>query len=165
MSQDFLDQLGELALGSRLKRMSDRMLADAQAVYQHYGMDVQPKWFTLLALLYEKQQVPVLQASQYLGLSQPAVSQFCKQLQQRGLVEVVADAADSRKKIMQLTDEGFNTVSQMQPVWKAVRKAAEDMCKAFENDFFKSLQVFESAHQEKSLLTRTIEHYEETNHD
>ena len=165
MKEDFLDQLGELALGSRLKRMSDRMLADALAVYQHFGMDIQPKWFGLLALLYDKQHVSVMQASQYLGLSQPAISQFCKQLQERQLVEVVADPDDSRKKIMRLTDKGFNNVSQMQPVWKAVKQAAQEMCLEAQNDFFKALQVFESVHQRSSLLERTIKHYEETTHD
>ena len=63
MNKDYLDQLGELALGSRLKRMSDRMLSDAASVYQHFNLDIQPKWFGLLALLYDQQQASVVEAA------------------------------------------------------------------------------------------------------
>ena len=161
MNKDYLDQLGELALGSRLKRMSDRMLSDAASVYQHFNLDIQPKWFGLLALLYDQQQASVVEAAQRLGLTQPAISQFCRQLQQQGYVEVTADEQDSRKKIMGLTDKGFSTVSEMQPIWQAVRRAAEEMCRESDNAFFAALQRFEAAHQRSSLLERTLAHYEE----
>jgi hypothetical protein len=49
MQQDFLNELAELALGSRLKRMSERMLASASNVYQEFGMSINTKWFTLMA--------------------------------------------------------------------------------------------------------------------
>ena len=51
MQQYFLNELAELALGSRLKRLSERMLASASDVYQEFGVDINPKWFTLMALL------------------------------------------------------------------------------------------------------------------
>ena len=37
---DFLDELGELALASRLKRLSERMMLEASGVYAHFGLDV-----------------------------------------------------------------------------------------------------------------------------
>ncbi|MCB1633894.1 MAG: MarR family transcriptional regulator, partial [Xanthomonadales bacterium] len=85
-SGDFLDELGELALGSRLKRLADRIMADAAAIYRHLGHDMQPRWFTLLALLYRHGQCNVVEAAERLGLSQPAISQFSQQLVQRGLI-------------------------------------------------------------------------------
>ena len=67
---DYFDELGEVALGSRLKRLSDRVMQDASRTYKYTGFDMQPKWFTLMSLLADKKQVSVNQAAQYLGLSQ-----------------------------------------------------------------------------------------------
>ncbi|GAA0854688.1 bifunctional helix-turn-helix transcriptional regulator/GNAT family N-acetyltransferase [Aliiglaciecola litoralis] len=165
MSEDFLNELAELALGSRLKRISERMLADAAQVYKHFNMNINPKWFTLLALLDRKQQVSVVEASDYLGLSQPALSQFCRQLVTEGLIQVETQKADTRKKLMSLTILGQQRVHQMRPVWEAVDKAAQAMCQEHDNQFYQSLLKFERAHAKQSLLQRTIEQYSPTSGD
>ncbi|WJG09232.1 bifunctional helix-turn-helix transcriptional regulator/GNAT family N-acetyltransferase [Aliiglaciecola sp. LCG003] len=154
-----MDELGELALGSRLKRISERMLAEAGLVYQHYAMDVQPKWFTLLALLDNKQQVSVVEASEYLGLSQPALSQFCRQLENKKLISLTTSSVDSRKKVIALSDLGKEQVARMKPIWKAVDSAAKQLCEAYDNQFYQSLLQFEKALDEQSLLARTHHFY------
>ena len=159
MSNDFLDELGELALGSRLKRLSERMLADAAAIYQHFNMDIQPKWFTLLALIDKKHSVSVVEASEYLGLSQPALSQFCRQLLAEELIQVDVEKNDSRKKYMSLSDKGKARVTQMKPVWQAVEGAAKDLCEEQDNQFYQSLITFEQALAKRSLLLRSIEQF------
>lgn len=159
MDPDFLNELAELALGSRLKRMSERMLADAAQVYHHFGMRIQPKWFTLLALLDKKQQVSVVEAAEYLGLSQPALSQFCRQLNAEGLLEIKLDPQDSRKKIIQLSVQGHAQVQLMKPVWRAVDKAAQELSTELDNHFYQSLCLFEQAHTKKSLFERTKDHF------
>lgn len=157
MTQDFLDELGELALGSRLKRLSERMQADAAHIYEHFELDIQPKWFTLLALLHHRGEASVVEAADLLGLSQPAISQFCRQLTARGLVATEPCRADSRRRLMRLTPEGETQVRQMQPLWKAVRQAAEQLCTELENDFYRSLQKCERALEQKSLFQRAME--------
>lgn len=155
MSHDFLDELKELAIGSRLKRMSERMLNDAAQVYQQFGIDVQPKWFTLLALLDKKGQVSVVEAADYLGLSQPALSQFCRQLAQKDLITFTVDSCDSRKRNIALSPVGIEQVKDMQPMWQAVQSAAADLCSEFDNQFYLSLQKLEKAQTKRSLLQRT----------
>ena len=162
MQSDYLDQLAELALGSRLKRLTEKMVTDAGKVYRHFGIDVQPKWFTLLALLAEQEQVSVVEAAERLGLSQPAVSQFCKQMQAQGLIAVSACGDDSRKRLMSLSDLGRQRFTDMQPMCEAVEKAAIELCTAYENDFYASLAKFEKALAERSLVQRTLEHFHAT---
>lgn len=159
MTTDFLNELGELALGSRLKRLSERMLADASAVYQHFGMDIQPKWFTLLALLDKKHKVSVVEASEYLGLSQPALSQFCRQLVAEQLILVETEASDSRKKYMSLSSKGKAQITKMKPVWLAVENAAKSLCEEADNQFYQSLLSFEQALSKRSLLQRSIDEF------
>lgn len=158
---DFLDELGELALGSRLKRLSERMMADAAAVYQHFELDVQPKWFTLLALLHHKGSVSVVHASEQLGLTQPAISQFCKQLLERNLITVQPANDDSRVRIMQLSELGRDQVARMQPMWEAVDAAAKQLCIELDNQFYQSLLKFEKALSERSLKQRALDNYHE----
>ncbi len=161
MNRDFLDDLAELALGSRLKRMSERMLADAAQIYQHFGIDIQPKWFTLLALLDHKEQVSVVEAAESLGLSQPALSQFCRQLAQKKLVTFTVDKQDSRKRVVALSALGKQQVELMRPMWQAVKRAAEELCAESGYDFYPALQQLEQAHSRRSLLQRTQDYLEQ----
>lgn len=161
MSKDFLDELGELALGSRLKRLSERMMTDAASIYQHFGIDVQPKWFTLLALLHRKDTVSVVSASEQLGLTQPAISQFCRQLLDKGLIDVKSDEEDARVKLMQLSRYGQKEVEKMLPMWRAVDTAAQELCSEFDNQFYQALLKFERALDTRSLKQRALENSHE----
>jgi ribosomal protein S18 acetylase RimI-like enzyme len=131
-------------------------------VYQEFAMNINPKWFTLMALLdskdRNKQTLTIVEASSLLGLSQPALSQFCKELQNEKLIKIVKDQSDSRKRILSLTAIGRERVQQMKPVWNAVQQAAVDLCTEHNNDFYRSLLLLEKSFSSESLLTRT-RHY------
>lgn len=165
MSEDFLDELEELALGSRIKRLGERMLAEAAEVYKAFDLDFQPKWFTLMALLHHKEQVSIVEAAGLLGISQPAISQFSRQLIKEGLIWRETCGKDSRRKLLTLTDKGQAQVETMLPMWRAVKAAAAELCSEFENDFYQSLKKCERALNEKSLLQRSMEHHNEPNTD
>ncbi|AGH44198.1 bifunctional helix-turn-helix transcriptional regulator/GNAT family N-acetyltransferase [Paraglaciecola psychrophila] len=166
MQQDFLNELAELALGSRLKRISERMLASASDVYQEFGMNINPKWFTLMALLdvkdSNKQSLTIVEASSLLGLSQPALSQFCKELQNEKLIMIIKDPADSRKRVLSLTPKGREQVKELKPIWKAVQQAATDLCTEHNNDFYRSLLLLEKSFSRESLLIRTRRYINQT---
>ncbi len=155
---DYFNEIGELGLGSRLKRLSDRLMSDAQSIYTEFELPIQPKWFSLLAMLRAKHRVSVVDASERLGLSQPALSQFCRQLLDEKLIELVADDKDARKKIMQLSAKGIVVLENVQPVWAGVEKAAIELSKEEGNDFYQAVLAFESSLSRKSLLERTKEH-------
>lgn len=155
-SPDFLDELAELALGSRLKRLSDRLMTDVSQIYKMCGHNIQPKWFTLLALLYRKKRTSVVEASEMLGLTQPAISQFVKELQANGMVIIKASEIDFRRKYVSLSEEGYQLVAEMQPMWRAVRSAANQLCKDAGGEFFESVKSFEKAISNQSLLQRTV---------
>lgn len=158
-NNDFLDELQELALGSRLKRLSDRMMSDASAVYKELGFDLQPKWFTLLALLHRKKEITVVQAAQHLGLSQPAISQFSSQLVNRGIISSETSSEDARRRVLKLTSKGSKLTQEMQPLWQAVESAAKELCHEAENDFYTSIKKCEEALNRKSLLERSLAFY------
>jgi ribosomal protein S18 acetylase RimI-like enzyme len=90
-----------------------------------------------------------------LGLSQPALSQFCKELQNEKLINIIRDQSDSRKRILSLTAKGRERVKQMKPIWDAVQQAAVDLCTENSNDFYRALLLLEKSFSNESLLTRT----------
>jgi len=158
---DYFDQLGEVALGSRLKRLSDRIMGDVQNVYKYMGQDIQPRWFTLVSLLYEKKSVSIVEASELLGLTQPCISQFSKELITNGSVKASPDPYDLRRKILSLTAKGKRKYKKMEPVRKAVTTTAISLCKDDEQDFYQAIKQFEKALSKKSLYQRTLENYHE----
>lgn len=162
MQEDFLDELKELALGSRLKRLSERMLANAGDIYHDFDMRIKPKWFTLLALLDQKGPVTVVEASSLLGLSQPALSQFCRELNDEGLITFNKVKVDARQRLLKLSPKGKAAITKMKPIWKAVEQSAIDLCEENNNDFYRSLVQLEKAFANKNLLLRTHEYMTES---
>ena len=54
---DFYSMTGKMALGSRLRRLSEQMTEQAAGIYDLYQVDLQPKWFPVfysLSLTREK---------------------------------------------------------------------------------------------------------------
>lgn len=158
---DYFDELGEVALGSRLKRLSDRLMGDALNVYKYMEQDIQPKWYTLMSLLFDRKSVSIVEASELLGLSQPCISQFSKELIAKKLVKATPDDNDQRRKLLSLTPKGQRKYKNMEPVRRAVRSAATSLCDEVEQDFYKAIQQFEKALAKKSLYERTLENYHE----
>ncbi|MFK8011858.1 MAG: MarR family winged helix-turn-helix transcriptional regulator [Marinicellaceae bacterium] len=161
LKKDYFDELGEVALGSRLKRLSDRIMSDALNVYKYMGQDIQPKWFTLMSLLYEKKSVSIVEASEFLGLTQPCISQFSKELIKKEWVKASPDKNDLRRKILSLTNKGKRRFKNMEPVRTAVRTAAISLCEEVEHDFYQAIKQFEKSLSKKSLYQRTLEKYHE----
>ncbi len=50
MQQNILNILADLALDAPLKRVCERVLADASDVYQEFIMNINHKWLPLMAL-------------------------------------------------------------------------------------------------------------------
>ena len=48
---DFFDKTGKMAIGSRLRLLTDRLTADAADIYRLYGNDFKPKWFPVFFVL------------------------------------------------------------------------------------------------------------------
>ena len=56
---DLIKQLGSLAFASRLKRISDRMMADGGRIYASQNISFEPRWFPIFYLLSEEPPMPL----------------------------------------------------------------------------------------------------------
>jgi len=117
----------ELALGTRLKRLSDRLFADVDDAYRDLGFDVQGRWFGLLYLLLHNGPMGVSALADEMGQTHSAVSQLSKRLEKEGWVTSTTDPADSRRRLLRLSDDGRARVRQLQPVWRSVTAAVNGL--------------------------------------
>ena len=92
----YLPSLAQLALGSRLKSLSDHFYAAVDEVYRTCGAGVESRWFPVLRFLWENGETTVSDVAQAIGQTHSAVSQLADKLVDAGLVCRKKDAQDGR---------------------------------------------------------------------
>ena len=75
---EFYNKTGKMALGSRLRRLSEMLTEQAKHVYELYDIDMQPKWLPVFYVLSEGQEKSITQIAQEIGHSHPSVSIIVK---------------------------------------------------------------------------------------
>jgi DNA-binding MarR family transcriptional regulator/GNAT superfamily N-acetyltransferase len=118
----YLSSLGELALGSRLKALSDHFYASADEVYRACGASIEARWFPVLRYLWENGETTVSDVATAIGQTHSAVSQLVDKLVRAGLVKRRKDAEDGRRSLLLLTTKGRNALTALGPTWVAVRR-------------------------------------------
>ena len=155
MTTDILADLGYLALGSRLKRLAERLQSDAALIHGAAGMTMQPGQFPLIAAIDRHGALTVNEAVEALGVSQPAVTRTLAGLLKLGLVQTEQSESDRRQKTITLTEGGRRAVDQMKTdMWPRVEAAARDICAGLEGDFLSQLASIEARIAETSLAAR-----------
>src|ERR1700693_1607748 len=112
-------QLENLAFGTRLRLLTERIYQGGAKVYKNLGVDFEPRWFALFYLLNEKGPIAVTEAAAMLGYTQPAVTQTANIMVKKGLVKILKEKNDTRKRLLALTGQGREMVITLIPVWKA----------------------------------------------
>lgn len=156
---DFLSALGYLALGSRLRRLSDDLMGDAARFYKLHGVSFSPKWFGLFRLLLEKPNLSIGEAANELGLTHPAISQMAKELSEEGLLSSMTDAKDERRRTIELTRKGRDLASKMDPIWTAIEEASRELSQDAGLDIIAKLEKLEQALRDRSMLDRIQTRY------
>lgn len=124
---DIIEQLGELALASRLRRLSERLFRDISRVYQDLDTEFEARWFPLLQALRHRSPQGVTELAVLLRLTHPAVSQLAAAMEARGLVRGKRDPRDERRRLLELTAAGRQTATILDPVWAEIRVANREL--------------------------------------
>ncbi|MEO8149190.1 MAG: bifunctional helix-turn-helix transcriptional regulator/GNAT family N-acetyltransferase [Bacteroidia bacterium] len=153
-NNDLLKKLGTLAFATRLKRLSDLLMNDVAKLYKEHHVNFEPRWFALLYLLHEEDEVTIGKAAQSLGFSHPAIIQLVEQMQQNKLIKTVQSSEDARRRIISLADKGRKTFVSIQPLLNAIQKATEELLNNSDASFLKRLGKLEQAYHEKNIYER-----------
>ncbi len=156
--QDTIGQLRELALASRLKRLSDTFMRDVSAVYQQYHLDFDATWFPVFHLLSQRAPQSVTEIAEALGVTHPAVIYIVRQLGQHGLAASEKSSKDSRKRMVRLTKKGENLIPQLQPLWQAFIEVNQQLLSQQQHNLLFALEEMEAMLVTKTHFTRVMEH-------
>jgi DNA-binding MarR family transcriptional regulator len=153
---DVFNHLGELALGSRLKRLSDLIMRDGAKVYKESGIDFEPRWFPVYYSLSRESPCGVTEIAHSLGVSHAAVSQVVRELLKKGLLVAIKDELDGRRKLLSLSDKGKKLLPKMQELWNDMAVAIHQAINQNQHNVIDSIREVERSFAETSLHDRVI---------
>ena len=151
---DFYQKTGKMALGSRLRRLSELLTDQAAKVYALYGVDIEPKWFPVFYVLSLGEEKTISQIAQEIGHSHPSVSTIVKEMEKRGVVAKGDNQSDRRENYVKLTEKGFEINARIKTQYQDVESAIEKAMAATQNDIWGAIEEWEFLLSEKSLLNR-----------
>jgi DNA-binding MarR family transcriptional regulator/predicted GNAT family acetyltransferase len=151
---DIVKQLGELALGSRLKRLSDTIMRNGTDIYQANKIDFEPRWFPVFYTLAEYGDMTVTDLAREIGVKHPTISQTVKELERRGLVSSSQCEEDGRRRILTISQEGKDMLPKMRPVWNDISNAIHSMIQEHKHNILCAIESFEQDFDSKCFFDR-----------
>lgn len=153
--EDVVKSLGYLALGTRLKRLGERLQAQTQVVLAQAELELPAGHFTVLAALDRLGSLNVGELTEALGVSQPGVTRMLDKLQAEGLVRSVQSEDDRRVRTIELTRLGQQLVLRAKRVvWPKVEAAVAAACAGPAEALLPALAALEAALVEVPLSAR-----------
>lgn len=153
--EDIVNSLGLLALGTRLKRIGERLQAQTQAVIEAEGVDIPSSHMPVLAALHRLGPLSVGEIALALGVSQPGVTRQLSKLQEAGLVLARQSVGDLRLRTIELTEAGLRQVSLARhSTWPAIEAAVAEACAPHGPALLAQLAALEDALASQTLLAR-----------
>lgn len=152
--RDILADMGPAFLGSRLKRLAERMQAGAVNAVAAAGLPLQPGHMAVLAALRGGGALTIGQLAAMIGISQPGVTRSVGQLEQLGIVADVP-ASDKRSRMVELTTEGRRAADlAATELWPRIGMAAEELMAGLSGSFMEQLASIERALDQASIAER-----------
>lgn len=154
---DFFDKTGKMAIGSRLRMLTDRITTDAAGIYQLYGVDIKPKWFPVLYALSEGEEKTITGIAKEIGQSHPSVSNIVKEMAGGKLIREVPDKTDKRRTTIALSPQGKKVCKKLIEACDDVAAVIEEISTATRHDLWRAIGEWEEQLAQKSLMERVKE--------
>lgn len=140
-----------MAIGSRLRLLTDKITADAVDIYTLYDINLQPKWFPVFHAL-SQGNFTITGIAQQIGHSHPSVSKIVAEMSKNGLLIEKKDKEDGRKNVVSLSKKGKELTEKIKEQYTDVTNAVEAISKNTQHDLWKAIEEWEFLLNRKSLL-------------
>lgn len=154
---DFFNQTGKMAIGSRLRMLTDKVTNDAELIHKMYGIDIRAKWFPVFFVLSHGEAKTITAIAKEIGHSHPSVSNIVKEMVARGVVKETKDKSDGRRNLIVLSSKGKKMSEILVEECSDMAVAVESLSSATRNDLWKAIEEWECLLSEESLLDRVKE--------
>ena len=112
----------EMGLGTRLRLLLAALDGELQSLYDALGEPFRPRFYPVVQHLRARRDDTVGGLAASTGVSQPAMTQTLAEMRARGLV---TSGGPGRR--VRLTAEGEALCARLEPVWRAVGAAADEL--------------------------------------
>ncbi|RBQ03326.1 bifunctional helix-turn-helix transcriptional regulator/GNAT family N-acetyltransferase [Pedobacter miscanthi] len=154
---NFFEQTGKVAIGSRLRMLTDKVTEDAAQIYKLYNIDMQPKWFPVFYALAKGEEKTITELAKNIGHSHPSVSKIISEMLKKGYVRESKDKADGRRNMVSLTKKGVEISKEIEDQLIDVNAAVEEISAQSQNKLWEAIGEWEFLLEQKTLLRRVME--------
>jgi len=151
---NFFDKVGTVAIGSRLRMLTEKMTEDASRIYELYNIDMQPKWFPVFYVISQGEEKTVTEIAKEIGHSHPSVSKIISEMVAKGLVTEKKDKADGRRNMISLSKKGKEITVRIKDQYTDIESAIGGITKQATHDLWKAIEEWEFILEQQSLLNR-----------
>ena len=157
MVDDVVKSLGHLTLGSRFRRVGERLQADTQQIIDELGVPIQAAQYPFLNAIDRSGPLTVGELAQAVGISQPGATRTVSQLMELGYVGMQASPEDQRRRLVSLTPAGQALVDYSRhAVWPRIERAVIDLCADLSGPILDQLAAMESGLADAPLARRGL---------
>jgi ribosomal protein S18 acetylase RimI-like enzyme len=149
-----VEELGDLALATRLRRLADRLQQDVSQVYAEQEVAVRARWFPLLAALAREAPRSISELARDLGLTHTAINQIASEMSHARLVVSGAHESDRRQRLLRLSRAGERAVARLRPLWDEIRAATSELAAESGHDVIGVIAAVEAKLDERSMAER-----------
>jgi DNA-binding MarR family transcriptional regulator/predicted GNAT family N-acyltransferase len=153
----FFKEAGRMALGSRVRLLSDKITEDAAQIYSAYGTNLQPKWFPVFYVLSKSKSASVTSIAKEIGHSHVSVIKILKEMSKAGLIIEKSDLMDGRRTIVSLSADGKKISRKIEAQYTDVNDAIDDISGQAKHDLWAAVEEWDLLLSQKSLVDRVIE--------
>lgn len=154
---DIVSEQSALFLGSRLKRLGERMQSQVVRLVEKADLPLQPSHMPLLGTLDRDGPQTVTGLTEAMQVAQPTVTRALARLMELGLVEMNREHRDLRHKTVRLTDAGRAALDRAKiMVWNRAEAAVEEVLARLEAPFLDQLTELEALLAEEPLDARAV---------
>ncbi len=151
---EFIEELGVIALGTRIKNLSDLILRDMTKIYKEYNVEFEPRWFTFFQLILREEEISVTQIAHKLNQTHPAIVQVINKLKSKKLIITTKDKFDKRKTLVKLSPKGKLLAEELNPMWQIVLEVSNEVLNEGAPDLLEKISAIEKVLKHKSNYSR-----------
>ena len=148
------EQLGPVAIGTRLRQLTEMVTDDAAHIYKLYGIDMNPKWFPVFYSLSDGSNRSVTSIAREIGHSHPSVSKIVREMSQAKLVVEKKDKTDGRRNVLSLSPKGLRFAEMIEAQYRDMGTAITGMLAQTKHDLWKAIEEWEYLLAQQSLVDR-----------
>ncbi|PCI75706.1 MAG: MarR family transcriptional regulator [SAR86 cluster bacterium] len=155
------ENTGKMALGSRLKQLSEMLAEQAARVYELYEVSLDPKWFPVFYMLKSGSCLPISVIAEAIGHSHASVSKIAKEMTAAGILKSEKLEGDARVNQVCLTDKGRSLLPFFDRQTGDMEAVVEELLVQCQHNIWEAISEVEYLLQERDLFSRVRDKYAE----